>query len=116
MAEDTTVDPQALDAMSVAPPHSDKAPGAEYPAAGSAAEANDAEKPAVDPRQQAGQDESIARRLEKNPQNPDAQLDAGLDESMDASDPPAATQPGSSEPAPSSGFDPEAEARLQGGG
>ena len=40
--------------------------------------------------------------------------DHGLDESMDASDPPSATQPGSSgEPPKSSGFDEAAEAERQ---
>jgi hypothetical protein len=69
-----------------------------------------------DSRQQAGQDKSIAKRLEKNPESADAQLDNGLDESMDASDPPSSTQPGGSgDPAPSSGFDPQAEAKLQRG-
>ena len=67
-----------------------------------------------DPRQDAGQDESITRRLERNPESAQAQLDAGLDESMDASDTPAALQPGSSgDPAPSSGYDEDAEKRLQ---
>ncbi|OWK30610.1 hypothetical protein SPMU_15980 [Sphingomonas mucosissima] len=61
------------------------------------------------PSQDAGRDESIARRLDKQPGNKDAQLDAGLDESMDASDPPASTQPGRADPAPSSGYDEEAE-------
>jgi hypothetical protein len=40
----------------------------------------------------------------KNPQDPDIKADVGSDESMDASDPIAATQPGGDEPAPSSGF------------
>ncbi|MEH3048512.1 hypothetical protein [Sphingomonas adhaesiva] len=40
-------------------------------------------------------------------------LDEALDESMDASDPPAVTQPGRSEPAPSSGFDAAEEAERQ---
>lgn len=61
------------------------------------------------PSQDAGRDESIAERLDKDPKNKDAQLDAGLDESMDASDPPSSTQPGSGEPAKSSGYDEEAE-------
>lgn len=61
------------------------------------------------PSQDAGRDESIADRLNKHPENKDAQLDAGLDESMDASDPPASTQPGRADPAPSSGYDAEAE-------
>ena len=67
-----------------------------------------------DPRQDAGQDPSIQARLERDPNNVQAQLDNGLDESMDASDPITATIPGSStdEPPASSGFDPEAEERL----
>jgi hypothetical protein len=62
-----------------------------------------------DPRQDAHQDPSIERRLQRNPFDPDAKIDAGSDESMDASDPPAAAAPGSQEPAPSSGYDPAAE-------
>lgn len=86
------IDERALDSMSVAP---------DAPNAGSSER---------DPRQDAGQDESIARRLQKNPENVDAQLDNGLDETMDGSDPVSISQPGTStEPAPSSGFDPDAE-------
>ena len=48
---------------------------------------------------------SLERKLKRDPDDPDAKADVGSDESMDASDPPSATQPGcSSEPAPSSGF------------
>lgn len=61
-----------------------------------------------DPRQDAGQDASIARRLQKDPANEQAKLDAAIDESMDASDAPSITQPGRNDPAPSSGFN-EAE-------
>lgn len=69
-----------------------------------------------DPRQDAGQDASIAARLERDPQSKEAQLDNALDESMDASDPPASTQPAhNQEPAASSGYDEEAEKKLQGG-
>ncbi|RIA46992.1 hypothetical protein DFR49_1557 [Hephaestia caeni] len=58
----------------------------------------------------AGQDESIARRLERNPESKEARLDTALDQSMDASDPPSSTQPvHRHEPAPSSGYDEEAE-------
>jgi len=47
----------------------------------------------------------LERKLKLNPKDDDAKADVGSDESMDASDPPAATQPGNSdEPAPSSGF------------
>jgi len=61
----------------------------------------------------AGRDAAITERLERDPQDEDAKLDHGLDESMDASDPPAITQPGAgSDPAPSSGYD-EEEERLR---
>ena len=80
------IDDKALDSLSVAPD----------------------ERPAHDERQQAGQDRSIAKRLEKHPESRDAKLDEALDESMDASDPPSTTQPGrSDEPAPSSGYRPD---------
>jgi hypothetical protein len=64
----------------------------------------------------AGHDESIAERLERNPESKEARLDRALDESMDASDPPASTQPVHNQgPAPSSGYDEDAEkARQQG--
>jgi hypothetical protein len=89
----TGIDEKALDSLSVAP------------------SASNHER---DPRQDAGQDKSINKRLEKNPGSADARLDAGLDESMDASDPPSLTQPGhDSGPAPSSGFDEDAERSRQ---
>ena len=70
-----------------------------------------------DPRQDAGQDASITRRLERDPESKEARLDNALDESMDASDPPASTQPvHNTGPAASSGFDEEAERKLQQGG
>ena len=43
-------------------------------------------------------------KLKKDPGNKSAQIDVGSDQSMDASDPPSATQPGGNEPVPSSGF------------
>jgi N utilization substance protein B len=70
--------------------------------------------PVTHPDQSAGQDTDIARRLKRDPTDPDAKLDRGLDESMDASDPPAAVVPGDSgDPLPSSGFDAAAEEALQ---
>jgi hypothetical protein len=64
----------------------------------------------------AGTDRSIAERLERNPESKEARLDRALDESMDASDPPASTQPiHNHEPPESSGYDPKAEKRLAGG-
>jgi hypothetical protein len=50
-------------------------------------------------------DPSIELKVKKHPEDEDAKVDLGSDESMDASDPSAAAQPGTSnEPAPSSGF------------
>jgi hypothetical protein len=46
----------------------------------------------------------LERRLKRNPDDADAKADVGSDESMDASDPSSAAQPGSQDPAPSSGF------------
>jgi hypothetical protein len=47
----------------------------------------------------------LERELKRNPEDPNLKADVGSDESMDASDPPSAAQPGgSNEPAPSSGF------------
>ena len=43
-------------------------------------------------------------KLKKNPEDLDIKTDVGSDQSMDASDPIAATQPGGNEPVPSSGF------------
>jgi hypothetical protein len=43
-------------------------------------------------------------KLKKHPESLDAKADVGSDESMDASDPSAATQPGGNDPVPSSGF------------
>jgi len=60
----------------------------------------DAPKPTLS----ADPDRELELKLKKNPQDPDLKADVGSDESMDASDPIAVTQPGGDEPAPSSGF------------
>ena len=66
------------------------------------------------PRQDAGQDAGIKARLEANPYDVEARLDAALDETMDASDPPELTQPGrGGEPALSSCYDEDAEQRRR---
>lgn len=50
-------------------------------------------------------EKELELKVKKYPKDKDAKVDLGSDESMDASDPSSATQPGSSdEPAPSSGF------------
>ena len=47
----------------------------------------------------------LENELRDNPHDLDKKADVGSDESMDASDPPAATQPGQNDdPVPSSGF------------
>jgi hypothetical protein len=47
----------------------------------------------------------LEHKLKRNPDDQDAKVDVGSDESMDASDPSAASQPGQKdEPVPSSGF------------
>jgi hypothetical protein len=67
--------------------------------------ANDRDAAAPPPVISAPPERELERKLKLNPDDPDAKADVGSDESMDASDPPAAAQPGSSdEPAPSSGF------------
>ena len=54
--------------------------------------------------QQRAPDRELELKLKKNPDDLDAKVDVGSDESMDASDPVAVTAPGGNEPAPSSGF------------
>ncbi len=51
-----------------------------------------------------GPERELELKLKKHPEDLDAKADVGSDESMDASDPSAATQPGGNDPAPSSGF------------
>jgi hypothetical protein len=60
-------------------------------------------------------DSSDSKDLQRNPGNEDAKLDVALDETFPGSDAPSNTQPGKGkDPAPSSGYDPEAEARMEG--
>ena len=50
-------------------------------------------------------EKELEHKLKRNPEDQDAKVDVGSDESMDASDPSSATQPGEKdEPVPSSGF------------
>ncbi len=50
-------------------------------------------------------EQALERKLKRNPEDLDAKADVGSDQSMDASDPSAASQPGQKdEPVPSSGF------------
>ncbi len=66
---------------------------------------NDAKKERVPPASSGEPDRNLERRLKRDPDDLDAKVDVGSDESMDASDPTAAAQPGQKdEPVPSSGF------------
>ncbi|HEX6741599.1 MAG TPA: hypothetical protein VF079_07380 [Sphingomicrobium sp.] len=50
-------------------------------------------------------EKELERKLKRDPEDQDAKVDVGSDESMDASDPPATSQPGQKDdPVPSSGF------------
>ena len=50
-------------------------------------------------------EKELEQDLKRHPDDLDKKADVGSDESMDASDPPAAAQPGrTDEPVPSSGF------------
>ena len=50
-------------------------------------------------------EQELEQELRDNPEDLDKKADVGSDQSMDASDPPAAAQPGQSDdPVPSSGF------------
>jgi hypothetical protein len=63
---------------------------------------NDDPPPAVQPRPP---EKELEQELKRDPHDLDKKADVGSDESMDASDPPAAAQPGQSDdPVPSSGF------------
>jgi hypothetical protein len=67
---------------------------------------NDDKKQDATPPTISGEPErELERRLKRNPDDLDAKVDVGSDESMDASDPSSASQPGQKdEPVPSSGF------------
>jgi hypothetical protein len=69
---------------------------------------------ALDADRAVPQDEQIIGRLEENPADPDAQLDAALEASMDGSDPISIAQPArAAEPAPTDGqHGAEAERRI----
>jgi hypothetical protein len=62
------------------------------------------DKDAPPPTLSGDPERELELKLKKHPEDLDAKADVGSDESMDASDPPAAAQPGGNEPAPSSGF------------
>lgn len=74
---------------------------------------DDPAHPATHPAQDSGQDKGLADRLERDPSCSSAKLDVELDQSMDASDPPSQTQPGSIERAPVPPKDDETESERK---
>ena len=63
------------------------------------------EKEAPEPVLSGEPEEQLEKELRKHPGDNDKKVDVGSDESMDASDPSSAAQPGQAdEPVPSSGF------------
>ena len=70
-------------------------------------------RPPAPPEVRPAIDAEHVGRLKHDPSDEDAKLDIALDESFPTSDAPSNTQPGKGkDPAPSSGYDPEAEAEL----
>ena len=66
---------------------------------------NDMKKERIPPASSGEPNLNFERKLKRDPNDLDAKADVGSDESMDASDPTAAAQPGQNdEPVPSSGF------------
>jgi len=65
----------------------------------------DKQTPPPPPVFSAPPERDLERKLKRNPDDLNAKADVGSDESMDASDPSSATQPGQSDkPVPSSGY------------
>ena len=63
------------------------------------------DKSTKSPTPRGAPERELEQELKKHPHDLDKKVDVGSDESMDASDPSAAAQPGQSdEPVPSSGF------------
>lgn len=63
------------------------------------------ETKAPKPTLSAPPEEELERAVEQNPDDEDAKIDLGSDQSMDASDPPSAARSGTKDtPVPSSGF------------
>ncbi|WP_157218854.1 hypothetical protein [Flavisphingomonas formosensis] len=70
----------------------------------------DPKDPPATPKIRTAHDASDDVRLQRDPSHEDAKLDVALDESFPTSDAPSNTQPGKGkDPAPSSGYDEEAE-------
>jgi hypothetical protein len=72
------------------------------------------DKNASTPHIRTAHDATDDDKLARNPKDEDAKLDVALDETFPTSDAPSNTQPGKGkDPAPSSGYDEEAEKARQ---
>jgi hypothetical protein len=92
--DDALIGKEASDGISVAPP-----------------DPEDTRTETTDVRE--AKDATDSAELRDDPSNENAKLDVALDETFPTSDPPSNTQPGKGQdPAPSSGYDPEAEAKA----
>lgn len=90
---------KALEGISVSPPVPDEEPSSESPTG---------DRPTTEIRE--GADAGSHEALADDPSDADAKLDIELDETFPSSDAPSNTRPGTSaDPAPSSGYDPDAE-------
>lgn len=87
----------ALDTLTMAPPEPREARAEQEGA-----------RPAP-PKIRTGHDASDDAKLRRDPTNEDAKLDIALDETFPTSDAPSLTQPSRTDPAPSSGYDEDAE-------
>ena len=95
------IDESASESLAVAPPP----PGGAEGAAASQSEGNP-----QPPKIRTAMDATDHAELAKHPADEDAKLDVAVDESFPTSDAPSNTQPGRGlDPAPSSGFDADAE-------
>jgi len=102
MADDKMFAQDADDGLAVAPPPPGGAEGESAVTGGT-------------PRVREGNDADSNASLHDNPSDEDAKLDVALDETFPTSDAPSNTQPGKGkDPAPSSGYDADAEAARAG--
>jgi hypothetical protein len=72
--------------------------------------AKESDEDGINPAVRTARDAGDDKRLQQDPASEDAKLDVALDETFPTSDPPSNTQPGKGkDPAPSSGYDADAE-------
>ena len=109
-AQDRMIDEQASDSLAVAPPPPSEPCPPPVRSGSSEARESQADSPHPTNHVRTALDAHDVGALARNPSDDDAKLDVALDESFPTSDAPSNTQPGKGkDPAPSSGYDEEAE-------